>query len=370
MIPLNAPDLGDLEERYVLDALRSGWVTTGPFVERFEAGFKRLTGRRHAVACSSGTSALFIALKALGAKPGDRVLCQAYACEALAHAVIWATGRPPILHDVDPHTWALRREGLEERLVAHPEIVGVILAHTYGVPAQDTEKIVAVCRAKGLWLVEDGSEAHGASLDGEPIGARGEMAIFSCRGEKVISGGQLGIIVSDDESLARRARQWVENGLPASTVRFWATVPGFNNQPAHHNAALGRAQLQRQPELQAKRRAVHKGWRDRLEGTSGIWFQIGHGEPAWWLTALLLGQEFSGLLPQDLGVALRQRGVETRCGFYGLHRMPHIAPDCGAGPFEVTDMLLRRLLILPSGPTITPAQQDEVVRHLWEIVGR
>lgn len=368
-IPVNQPWLTSLEEKYVADALASGWLTTGPYVHRFEREFAAWVGRRHAVACSSGTSALFLALKALGLATPDRVLVPAYTCDAVAAAAILATGQPPVIVDVDETTWGLRWDLAREALNQTTAIRAVIYAHTYGVPARDTDALVRLCADRGVPLIEDGSEAHGAEVRGQRVGRFGTVGVFSCRGEKTLGAGQMGVLVADDEVVARRARQWAQNGLPVDRLRFWATVPGLNMQPANLHAAVACAQLERADELIAARNRVHQGWLERLVGYRGLSFQrfTDLSTPAWWITAVRIGRAFTGLLPQDLGLALGELGIQTRPGFYGLHRLPHVASDAEC---PVADALLRELLILPSGPDLTPAQQDRVVDAMLDVVGR
>lgn len=368
MIPLNAPWLGPDEERRVVEALRSGWVTTGPAVAEFEERMRGMTGRRYAVATSSGTSALEAALVGLRLGPGRRVLAQAYTCDAVANAVLRVTHAPPIVSDIELETWSLDGRLAVEALRGR-EISAVIVAHTYGPMARDLAEIARACAGRAL-LIEDASEAHGSlGPNGARAGATGEAAVFSCRGEKSVSGGQLGVVVTDDAAVARRATQYAHNGLPASRVRFWSTMAAGNAQPSHLNAALVCAQLARFDELRAARQRVHEGWEHRLtRAFPGVVLQGGAGTPCWWLTAVLLTPQCTQLLPQDIAVALAERGIESRTAFYGLHHLPHCrawpAPVC-----PVSDGLMTRLLIVPSGPTITSQQQDEVVAHLAEILG-
>ena len=182
MIPLNAPSLGPLEEQYVLEALRSGWITGGPFVERFEREFAAWVGRPHAVACASGTAALVLALMAVNPR---RVLAPTYTCDAVANAVWAATRTLPILADVEDETWGLAA-GPNLPRGAELGATAAVLVHTYGVPARDTMQIVEFCRTRDLVLIEDASEAHGAQLDGRRVGGFGDLGVFSFRGEKAI----------------------------------------------------------------------------------------------------------------------------------------------------------------------------------------
>lgn len=373
-VPLNAPDLGERERQYVHEALATGWVTTGVFVERLEEAFARRVGRRYAIACSSGTAALWLALAA-GMPRGTRVLTQAYVCDAVSNAAFFATGRAPLVADVDFGTWGLQAveaqrlfEACEQQVDHEPG--ALVFAHTYGVPTRDTEALVALGRARGVLVVEDASEAHGAAIGLRPVGSFGDVSVFSARGEKSLSGGQLGLLATDDADLARRARQLLENGLPCRTLRFWSTRPAFNAQPSHLNAALACAQLERLDELVKAREAVHRRWRALFAEVNGVEFQAVHGTPAWWLTGLILYPEFTPLLPQDIATGLAAVGIETRPGFYPIHRMPHCVGTNLAGPCPVSDLLLRQLLILPSGPTVTESQQEYVMRELFRLIGR
>jgi perosamine synthetase len=248
----------------------------------------------------------------------------------------------------------------------------VVLAHTYGVLAKESDLIADWCSQHDVPLIEDASEAHGAMYaNGQVAGSRGAVSIMSFRGEKTISGGQLGAVLTDDSEIARLVRQWSHNGLPCSRVRYWATKPGLNMQPAHLNAALACAQLERIQELVFKRNQVHAGWLSAFEhlatGVSESAFQSpGPHTPAWWLTALKT-DTFTKMLPGDLGLALGELGVETRPGFYPLGFYPHVSVST---PTPVAENLLRTLLILPSGPDITADQQVTVVREIGRITGK
>lgn len=367
MIPLNQPWFEEDDEQAIVLAFRSGWVTgTGEYIDRLHEGFRALTGRAHAVACSSGTSALWLVLAALRLPAGAGVVVPTYTCDSLANVPL-NLGLRPVPVDVEPETWGLSLAALtavdEPTLAA---VRAVVLVHTYGVPARDTEALLAYAAQRGWRVVEDASEAHGARLGDRPVGSFGTASVFSCRGEKTVSGGQLGIVVTDDARLARHMRQWAENGLPSRTVRFWSTVPALNMQPSHLNAALAVAQLARLDTHVARRATVHTGWRQRL-APIGFRFQSRHGEPAWWLTGALLPDRV-GMLPQDLGAALAERGVPTRPGFYPLSLLPHVAP-LGGPPYPMAETLLRRLIVLPSGAGVGPREQDEVTEAIVEILG-
>ena len=364
MIPLNAPSIGQLEEDYVLAALRSGWVTIGPACHDLEAAIRKHTGRTHAVLCSSGTAALYLALRAIRVKQPS-VLVPAYTCDAVSNAVIMA-GLDLQVQDIEKDTFGLAY------VDQPPGTIGaVVLPATYGVLPADTAYWETWCHRHGAVLIEDASEAHGAVYrDGRRAGKLGDVTIMSFRGEKTVSGGQLGVVLTDNPEIASRARQWSHNGLTCDLVRYWATEPGMNMQPSNLNAALALAQLTRLDELVAKRNAVHDRWVNLFSdiGNPDVFQGSGPHTPAWWLTAVK-ADHFTRMLPQDLGTALEHKyGIQTRPGFYPIGYYPHV-PNSMGSRFPIAEHLLRTLLVLPSGPTITLDQQEQVMRAIGQLTG-
>mgnify|MGYP001618141012 FL=1 len=368
MIPVNRPSITDLERQYVADALGSGWLTRGAYVDRFQAEFAAFCGRRHCVAVSSGTVALWAALTALEL-PDGAVAVPAYTCDAVGNAARIVTGWRPRAVDAEAETWGMDAGGLREALdgLSGP-VRAAVLVHTYGVPARDTLAIEALCAERGIPLIEDGSEAHGARLGGRPAGSFGRCAVFSLRGEKILAGGQMGCVAMGDPALAERVRYYAENGLPfPNRLRYWSTGPGLNLLCSNLHAALALAQLHRADELIAARRRVHAGWRDALGAMPGLSFQAPHGDPIWWLTAIRIGPAFTRLDPRDLAAALAEAGVETRPGFTPLSWMPHLERG---DETPVADALYRSLLVLPSGPDVTAEDQARVKAALLRVTGR
>ena len=364
-VPLNAPSITEKEIDAVTAAIRSTWVTTGPYVTRFEDQFAARMGRRFAVTTSSGTMALWLAYRTLGLERGAAVAVPAYTCDAVANAAHEA-GAEPVFVDCDPGTWGMDHDALVAADLKH-NLAAVVLVHTYGVPAVDTRKILAYCSRHRIPLIEDASEAHGAAIDGKPVGSFGEISIFSCRGEKLISGAQMGVLLTDDEALARRARSLANNGLVVDELRFYSVRSGLNLMTSNLHAALALAQLERLDELIAARRSVHSGWMQRLGGWGGVSFQSPHGAPVWWLTALCYDDTFSTLEPRDLMTALKARGIETRPAFMPLNRLPQYRQAAKACP--VSEALFGKMIILPSGPTLTGDDLDYVTDHLLDVIG-
>ena len=370
-VRLNFPWFTEAETESVVAALKSGWVTGGQATRDLEREFSEFCGRHRAIACSSGTAALWLALKALGLGPGDRVLSSAYTCDAITNACMLLNGLPPLVVDAEADTWGIDAHLVARALDAHPEIRAIVPAHIYGVPSRDTEAVVELCAARGVACIEDASEAHGAQIGRRRVGSFGDVSVFSFRGEKVLSGGQLGMVLTNDDTTADLVHQLSHCGLPVDSLRYWATMPAFNFQSSNLNAALALAQLRRIDDLLAARETVYRGWRDRFEKAPGVTFQGEYGRPVWWMVGLLYSDEFTPLMPQDLAAGLLYHGVHTRPGFYPIHYFPHGEGTIAAGTrCEVADRLLRRFIILPSGPTLTSEEQDYVIEAIQKVTGR
>lgn len=363
MIPVNGPDLSRRECDYVADAVASGWITSGRYVTDFEHNFAAFCEQTHGVSCSSGTNALWLALKALELPIGSRVAVPAYTCNSVANAVVVA-GHIPMAVDIDPWTWGIDVDGVR---VMAPQ--AVVLAHTYGVPARDTRALAAWCQRENVPLIEDGSEAHGATLAGKPVGSFGRVSVFSCRGEKLIGAGQMGICVTSDEALAERLRYYRDGGRVVDELRYWSTGASLNLMASNVTAALACAQLSRFGELVAAKRRVHGLYQKRLSvslGVSPVLTTQSDGidsQSAWWLTAVTYDREFSGIDPRDLCTAMRVKGIECRPPFYPMHRLSVVGgPVC-----QEAERLFGSLVVLPSGGTLTEDEVDRVVATLMEV---
>ena len=287
-LPVAEPDLGSLEESYVLDAVRSGWVSSiGPYVGRFESGFAEFTGVRHAVAVSNGTTAIHLALLAAGVGPGDEVVVPALTFVATAAAVRHA-GAEPVFVDSEPGVGTMDPAALARAL--SPRTKAVIPVHLYG-NAADMDPILELARKRGLFVIEDAAEAHGAKDRGRIVGSMGHVGVFSFYGNKILTTGEGGAVVTDDDALAVRVRFLKDHAMDPSR-RYWHPEVGYNYRMTNVQAALGCAQLERYGELTAKRQRVLDLYREAFADTS---ISINPGRP-WstpvpWLVCALLREE-------------------------------------------------------------------------------
>jgi perosamine synthetase len=348
-----APDLSGSESAYVNECLRTSWISSkGRFIGEFEAAMARHTGRRHAIATCNGTIALHLALLGLNVGPGDEVIVPSLTYVATANAVRYC-GATPVFADSDPETWCLAVESAA-RLVT-PRTKGLIPVHLYGHPC-DMKPIMDLAERHGLWVLEDTAEAHGATYDGRPAGSFGRSAMFSFFGNKVVTTGEGGMVVTDDEELAERMRLLRGQGMDPER-RYWHPILGYNFRMTNIQAAIGLAQMERLGQLVGDRRRV-AGWYAReLAGVPGLTLPI-EKAPAtsvYWLYSVLVEDP---ALRDPLMAALAEADVETRPFFYPAHRFPMYQGTRTDNGCPVACALSTRGLNLPTSSYL---QEDDVV---------
>ena len=350
-IPVSAPVLGGRELEYVTDCVESSWISScGKYVGRFEATFAEFCGARHAVSCCNGTAALHLSLLALGVGPGDEVIVPTLTFVATANAVTYCGARLRFA-DVDPRTWTLDPRSLEKLIT--PRTKAVIPVHLYGHPA-DMGAVNEIARRHGLRVVEDAAEAHGAEWQGTRAGSLGDLAAFSFYGNKIITTGEGGMVTTDDESLARRARQFMGQGMDFDR-RYWFPIVGHNYRMMNLTAAVGLAQMERADWHVARRAEVAAWYEDELRNEPGVTWQAerDYTRPAHWLFPVTLDERI-GVGRDDVMGGLARHGVETRPVFYPMHVLPpYREAACEDGPFPVADRIARRGLSLPTWAGLT-----------------
>ncbi|HTJ80746.1 MAG TPA: DegT/DnrJ/EryC1/StrS family aminotransferase, partial [Polyangiaceae bacterium] len=358
-IPVAEPDLSALEEQYVLEAVRSGWVSSiGAFIDRFERNFAAFCGVDHCVALSNGTVALHVALLAKGIGPGDEVIVPDLTFVATAAAVIHA-GATPVLVDVDARTFALDVELTKAAVTERTR--AVIPVHLYGQPAP----IGALRSAVGpnVFVLEDAAEAHGATIDDRRVGALGDAAAFSFYGNKLLTTGEGGAITTNDAELARRIRFLKDHAMSADR-RYWHPEVGFNYRMTNLQAALGCAQLERYEGMARRKTEILDQYRHELRDT-GIQLNAireDGASPVCWLVTALLPGRWTEQRQAELSATLkRDHAVDVRPFFVPIHQMP---PYRGLRHHKretsVADDLFVRGLCLPSSNKLTRADITRV----------
>ena len=354
-IPVAEPSLGDEELKLVVDCVKSGWISSkGEYISRFEEEFARYCGCKYGVAVHNGTVALHLALCALGIGHGDEVLVPDLTFIATANAVLY-TGARPIYVDVHPRYWCIDPEKLEEKITRRTK--AIIPVHLYGHPC-DMDAIRDIADDHDLYVIEDAAEAHGAEYKGRKVGSLSDIACFSFYGNKIITTGEGGMCLTNDEELAERMRLLRNHGMDPKR-RYWHIMIGFNYRMTNIQAAIGLAQLKKLDEFVKIKRENAKLYNSLLEDVEGI--QLPPEEPwaknVYWMYSILIEESF-GMSRDELMAYLGQRGIETRPFFYPIHEMP---PYRTEGDFPTSIYLSRTGLNLPSSVKLTPEQIELVV---------
>ncbi len=363
-IPVAIPDLSGNEEKYVVDAIRSTWISsTGPYIQRFEREFAELCGTNTAISVSNGTVALHLALLALDVRPGDEVLVPSLTYIATANAVRYV-GAEPVFVDVDPNTWCIDPNLLEENITRRTK--GIIAVHLYGHPA-DMDAINHIAAVHGLWVVEDAAEAHLARYKGRLVGSLASMATFSFYGNKIFTSGEGGAITLSDKQMAVRIRTLRGQGVDPQR-RYFFPITGYNFRMTNVACAFLCAQLERREQILERRKWVYGQYRDRLAGIPGIQFQpvADWAEPARWLFCVTVNSAEYGCSRNELMNLLDQEGIETRPFFIPLHRLPPFREESRkrGERLPVTDLLGDSGINLPTYNELSEDDIDKVARSI------
>jgi dTDP-4-amino-4,6-dideoxygalactose transaminase len=362
-IYLSPPHLSGRELDYLRDAVESNWVAPlGPHVDAFERELAELAGVPHALALSSGTAALHLALVVLGIGPGDEVACSSLTFSASANPIVYA-GAVPVFVDADQDTWTLDPELLARALAERPAIRAVVAVDLYG-QCCDYDAVAPLCAERGVTLVQDAAESLGSWYGDAPAGAQGDIAAFSFNGNKVITTSGGGMLVSRDGDRIAHARKLSTQAREAAP-HYEHTEIGFNYRLSNLLAAVGRAQLAVLPERIAARRRVNSRYRELLAGVPGISFmpEAPYGRGNCWLTCIFVDPDEAGTDRETIRLALEAEDVESRPLWKPMHLQPVFrdAPAYGGG---VSASLFERGLCLPSGSALTDDDQRRVVEIL------
>lgn len=320
-IPLDAPNIGDLEKEYVVRAIESGYVSSvGPLVSEFEERFADYVGAKHTVAVVNGTSAIHLALRILGIGPGDEVIVPALTFIGTVNPVVYV-GATPVVVDVDPLTWNIDVDAAEEAVTERTR--AIIPVHLYGNPS-DMTRLGEIARKHKIFIIEDAAEALGATYKGRHVGTFGEIGIFSFNGNKVMTTGGGGMLVTADPDLAKRARLLVNQGRAAGIVEYEHQEIGYNYRLTNLQAALGLAQLERLPEFLATKRRNAALYRELLRGTAGLAWQceLKDAVSSWWLFSVFIDAEQFGEDKNTVARRLKAAGVQVRPLFMPLTCQP------------------------------------------------
>jgi dTDP-4-amino-4,6-dideoxygalactose transaminase len=360
---LSSPDVGHREEELVVQAVRSGWIAPlGPMVDAFEAAMAERCGRDHAVALSSGTAALHLALLEVGASRGTVVIVPTMTFAATANAVVY-TGAEPFFVDCDEHTGNLDPALLEEALTllrAEGTTVAAVVPVDLLGRCADYTRIVPVCERFGVPVVSDAAESLGAAHSGRPAGAFGVMAALSFNGNKIMTTSGGGMLLTDDPALADRVR-YLSTQARQPTIHYEHTEIGYNYRLSNVLAGLGLAQLERLDEMIGRRRALRELYAGLFAASPGVavFQRPGDEDDNCWLSAVVVDPSAAGWTVDDLRKALDTRNIESRPLWKPMHRQPVFS---GARSLITgsSSRLFERGLTLPSGSALRVEQVNRV----------
>lgn len=362
----------EVEERFVLDALRSGWIAPlGPHVDAFEAEIAERVGVEHALALSSGTAALHLALLGLGAGPGTAVVLPSMTFAASAMPVVY-TGAEPVFVDsladgnVDP---ALFFHAIDTLRAEGTRVVAAMTVDLFGRCA-DYDEIVPGLQDRGIPLIEDAAEALGARYRGRPAGSFGAMAALSFNGNKIMTTSGGGMLLSNDPDVIGRARYLSTQAR--QPVNYYEHVDiGFNYRLSNILAALGRAQLSRLDEMLARRRKIREMYVEGLDGLRGVTFLgrssdgRGDDEDNCWLTCIEIDPDVTGVTPEKVIAELAGQDIESRRLWKPMHLQPVFASRRSFLTGR-SERLFDRGVTIPSGSSLC----DEEIGRVLEVLHR
>jgi len=358
VIPWAKPDFWGKEKEYVLDALKSSWISGGPYVEKLERYIANYGSSRYALSSSNGTTALHMAFLALGLKKGDEIIVPGFGFLAAAN-MAWQMQAKPVFAEVDPQTWCMRASDIEPCLTSRTKIIVPI--HTYG-NACNMEEIMALAESKRIAVVEDAAESFACRYKGKLLGYYGTIGSFSFQATKTITTGEGGMVVTQEKDLYEAMALYRSHGLLRKR-HYWHELPGYNFRLTNIQAALGCAQFEKLDEIVSKRKRVHLQYKKLLENFQGVTMQVFPPEvdAVPWAIAVKLDPDS---YPQGRDAVLEQMfeaGIEARPGFYTAYTMKHLY---ASRRIAVCEELSAQIISLPSFPTLTEQQIGYICKQL------
>lgn len=367
MIQINEPLFDGNEKKYLNQCIDEGWISSeGPFVKEFENNFSSYLGKKYGVAVCNGTVALETALFAAGITKGDEVIMPTFTIISCAAAAL-RLGATPVLVDAEPDTWNMDVTQIEGKITNRTK--AIMPVHIYGHPV-DMDPVMELAAKYDLKVIEDAAEVHGALYKGRKAGGIGDIGSFSFYANKIITTGEGGMVVTDDEEIAERARGY-RNLCFKPYRRFYHTELGENFRMTNLQAAVGVAQLEQIDRFVEIKRKNARRYTEGLKGIRGIKTPV---EKEWaknvyWMYAIELSEEL-GFTAKQMAERLSEKGIGTRPFFLGLHEQP-VFHNMGlflGEHYPVSERIARQGLYLPSGHTLTEEQIGSVCEAVRMII--
>lgn len=374
-IYLSSPHMGQLEQKFVAEAFETNWIAPlGPHVDAFEHELSEHVGIRGAVALSSGTAGIHLALRLLGVGTGDIVFCSTLTFVASANPIIYL-GASPVFIDSEPESWNMSPAALKRAFEACEKSgkmpKAVVIVNLYG-QSSDMEPLMAICSRYGIPVVEDAAESLGATYKGRASGTFGKFGIYSFNGNKIITTSGGGMLVSDDLNALEKARYWATQAREPAQ-HYQHTEVGYNYRLSNVLAAIGRAQLKVLEDRVQAKRTVFIRYKTAFSHLEGIEFmpEAPFGRPTRWLTALTVDPQRCGVNAIDIIKVLAKENVEARPVWKPLHLQPLFNKNKYYSHFldkSVSDELFKKGLCLPSGSNMTEDEQERVIERVKKCI--
>lgn len=366
-IPVNTPLLDGNEKKYLNECIDTGWISSeGKFVNQFEDQFAQRIERKHAIAVSSGTAALDVAIEAMLIGPGDEVILPAFTIISCISQVV-RSGATPVLVDSDPLTWNMNLQQVEEKITEHTKVILVV--HIFGLPV-DIDPLLEIAKKKNIKIIEDAAEMHGQTYKGKPCGSFGDISTFSFYPNKHITTGEGGMIVTNDEKLAEDCRS-LRNLCFQPKKRFVHERFGWNYRMTNLQAALGLAQLERLDEFVKRKRNMGKKYTQGLRVLNEVQLPLertDYAENIYWVFGLVLGDSI-GFDAEEAMKILQEKGIGCRPFFCPMNQQPVLREMRFFlnESYPVADRLYKQGFYIPSGVALKSEHINHVTRKLIEV---
>lgn len=355
-ISLANPQLNGNEYRYLMDAFLSTWISSsGKYVDGFEESFSRYCGTKFGVATANGTVALHLALVALGIGEGDEVIVPDLTFAATINAVLY-TGATPVIVDIDEESWCIDPKAISNAITVKTK--AIIPVHLYGQPC-DMETICKIAEEHDLYIVEDCAEAHGAEFNNKKVGGFGVISCFSFYGNKVITTGEGGMCLTNDENLFHKMRLYRDHGM-SKNKRYYHEIIGFNYRMTNMQAAIGKAQVEHIEDILSWRHGLEDIYRSIFSYSDRIVFQrndLKNRKKITWLISILVGSKKQDVIVRKL----KENNIDVRTFFYPLSDMS-IYKKYTFGEMPVSHKISKRGINLPTTYNIDRTAVEKIYR--------
>ncbi|WP_099330923.1 DegT/DnrJ/EryC1/StrS family aminotransferase [Priestia aryabhattai] len=376
-IYLSPPHMSGDEQRYINEAIHTNWIAPlGPNVDSFEEEIASYVGVSEAVAVSSGTAAIHLALSLLGVTKGDTVFCSTLTFIASANPIIYQ-GAEPIFIDSEPETWNMSPQGLKRALqdasIEETLPKAVIVVNLYGQSAK-MDEILSLCNQYNIPVIEDAAESLGSTYKGKASGTFGKFGVYSFNGNKIITTSGGGMLVSNDVAALQQAR-FLATQARDSAPHYQHSQLGYNYRMSNILAGVGRAQLQVLENRVEARRQIFERYYQELAGFTGITFmpELSNTKTNRWLTVLTINEKEAGISAAELVQAFTEQNIEARPVWKPLHMQPlfegvrYYSHDESK---DVAQQLFNTGICLPSGSNMTEDEQNRVIKCLKKALNR